>query len=287
MLSVLQRHKRNTGRPRFVRAVRLEEVIRQRYDMPSTSTRSVAHQMCVPFNHVIDCGQMAAVSTAGRNNSQSTLGRGSLVVRLLASNLGEPGSIPGGVAPEYLHVEIVPDDVAGLWVFFFREPPVSFPFHSGPAPYSPRFTLIGSQDLDVQSRRNLSTHSFIHSDVSQTPARRCLKLESAPRCCSKADKLAICSRPAEDDIKGRQVRKGEHKLVPGNRLPPPPFSVFRRSTCSRLRSSNEGILLQLPNYVLSQVRCQGTFPADSGQANSCPPDRRLQLRMLNGADGIS
>ncbi|KAJ8873683.1 hypothetical protein PR048_024515 [Dryococelus australis] len=36
------------------------------------------------------------------------------------------------------------------------------PFHSGAAPYSPRFALIGSQDLDVKSRTNLFTR-FTHS----------------------------------------------------------------------------------------------------------------------------
>ncbi|KAJ8869916.1 hypothetical protein PR048_028925 [Dryococelus australis] len=42
------------------------------------------------------------------------------------------------------------DDAAGRRVFSgtFRFPP---PLHSGAAPYSPRFTLIGSQDLDVTS----------------------------------------------------------------------------------------------------------------------------------------
>ncbi|KAJ8880473.1 hypothetical protein PR048_016943 [Dryococelus australis] len=37
--------------------------------------------------------------------------------------------------------------------------PVSPPLHSGVAPYSPRFTLDDSQDLDVKSRSNLFTHS--------------------------------------------------------------------------------------------------------------------------------
>ncbi|KAJ8887586.1 hypothetical protein PR048_013803 [Dryococelus australis] len=40
-------------------------------------------------------------------------GRGGVVVRLLASHLGEPGSIPNGVAPGFSHVGIVPDDAAG------------------------------------------------------------------------------------------------------------------------------------------------------------------------------
>ncbi|KAJ8874324.1 hypothetical protein PR048_025170 [Dryococelus australis] len=40
-----------------------------------------------------------------------------VVVRLLAPQQGEPGSIPGGAAPGFSHVGIVPDDVAGRRVF--------------------------------------------------------------------------------------------------------------------------------------------------------------------------
>ncbi|KAJ8897435.1 hypothetical protein PR048_002781 [Dryococelus australis] len=42
---------------------------------------------------------------------------GGVVVRLLASHIDEPGSIPDGVSPEFLHVEIMPGDVAGPRVF--------------------------------------------------------------------------------------------------------------------------------------------------------------------------
>ncbi|KAJ8878560.1 hypothetical protein PR048_019138 [Dryococelus australis] len=63
----------------------------------------------------------------------------------------EPGSIPGGFAPGFSHVGIVLDDAAGQRVFFgiMQFPPA---FHSGAAPYTPSFNLIGSQDLDVKSR---------------------------------------------------------------------------------------------------------------------------------------
>ncbi|KAJ8867190.1 hypothetical protein PR048_030985 [Dryococelus australis] len=43
--------------------------------------------------------------------------RGSVVVRLLASNLCELGSIPGRVAPGFPHVKFVPDDNDGRRVF--------------------------------------------------------------------------------------------------------------------------------------------------------------------------
>ncbi|KAJ8897417.1 hypothetical protein PR048_002763 [Dryococelus australis] len=72
--------------------------------------------------------------------------RGGLVVRLLASQLREPGSIPGGAAPRPSHVGIVPSDASGRRVFsgISRFPP---PPHSGAAPSPPRFINVGSQDL--------------------------------------------------------------------------------------------------------------------------------------------
>ncbi|KAJ8888177.1 hypothetical protein PR048_007664 [Dryococelus australis] len=59
-------------------------------------------------------------------------------------------------APGFSHVGIVPDDAAGRWVFsgISRFPRLCIP---ALLPHSPRFTLIGSQDLDVKSRPNLST----------------------------------------------------------------------------------------------------------------------------------
>ncbi|KAJ8874558.1 hypothetical protein PR048_025421 [Dryococelus australis] len=46
-------------------------------------------------------------------------------------------------------------------VGFIGDLPVLTPFHYGAAPYSPHFTLIGSQDLDFKSRSELFTHSFM------------------------------------------------------------------------------------------------------------------------------
>ncbi|KAJ8872580.1 hypothetical protein PR048_026186 [Dryococelus australis] len=46
-------------------------------------------------------------------------GRGDVVARLLASHLGEPGSIPSEVAPGFSHTRIVPDDAA-VRAFFSR-----------------------------------------------------------------------------------------------------------------------------------------------------------------------
>ncbi|KAJ8872518.1 hypothetical protein PR048_026124 [Dryococelus australis] len=41
-------------------------------------------------------------------------GRSGVEVRLLAANLAEPGSIPGAVSSGFSHVEVVPNDAAGL-----------------------------------------------------------------------------------------------------------------------------------------------------------------------------
>ncbi|KAJ8896110.1 hypothetical protein PR048_001452 [Dryococelus australis] len=55
-------------------------------------------------------------------------------------------SIPGRDTPGFSQVGIVPDDVAGQWVFL-GDLPFPLPLHSGAAPFSPHCTLIGSQDL--------------------------------------------------------------------------------------------------------------------------------------------
>ncbi|KAJ8894533.1 hypothetical protein PR048_007190 [Dryococelus australis] len=89
-------------------------------------------------------------------------GRCCVVVRLLASYKGEPSSIPGGVTPRFSHVVIMVDDAAIWWVFL-RISRFPSPFHSGAAPYSPRFTLMGNQELAVKSRSNLFTHSLKRS----------------------------------------------------------------------------------------------------------------------------
>ncbi|KAJ8874592.1 hypothetical protein PR048_025458 [Dryococelus australis] len=91
--------------------------------------------------------------------------------QLLTSQLREPGSITGGVATEFSHAGIVPDDAAGRRVFsgisrFHRS------FHSGAALYSPRFTHIGSQDLAQRTDYGVKTRPTNKATVtkSTTPA---------------------------------------------------------------------------------------------------------------------
>ncbi|KAJ8883343.1 hypothetical protein PR048_015186 [Dryococelus australis] len=71
-------------------------------------------------------------------------GRGGLVVRLTVSHLGELASISGGAIRMWESCRTMP--LADGDLQFLP------PLHSGTAPNSPDFTLIGSQGLDVKSR---------------------------------------------------------------------------------------------------------------------------------------
>ncbi|KAJ8874227.1 hypothetical protein PR048_025069 [Dryococelus australis] len=71
---------------------------------------------------------------------------------------------PGGVASGFSHVGIVSDDATGS-LFFSRISRFSCPRHSGTTLYSPRFALIGSQDLDAKSRPSVFTNSLISDRI--------------------------------------------------------------------------------------------------------------------------
>ncbi|KAJ8873772.1 hypothetical protein PR048_024606 [Dryococelus australis] len=107
-----------------------------------------------------------------------------VLVRLLASQLGEPGSIPGGVAPRifacaHRHRAGRCRCSAG----FLGDLPFPPPLHSGDAQHPPRFTLIGSQDSDVESRPTnfrfvcRSSFYFIFAGQSQPTVRPCVALQ--------------------------------------------------------------------------------------------------------------
>ncbi|KAJ8893562.1 hypothetical protein PR048_006161 [Dryococelus australis] len=84
-----------------------------------------------------------------------------VVVRLLASRLGEPGSIPGGVTPDF-HMWESCRTMPLVDEFFLWSLPFLSPMHLGAAPYSHLSNLIGSQDLDVKSVQICSlTHSTV------------------------------------------------------------------------------------------------------------------------------
>ncbi|KAJ8867540.1 hypothetical protein PR048_031342 [Dryococelus australis] len=72
----------------------------------------------------------AAIALIGKRRR----GRGGVVVRLLASRLSEPGSIPGGVAPRFSHVGNCAKRCR--WsAGFLEDLPFPPPLHSGAAPY--------------------------------------------------------------------------------------------------------------------------------------------------------
>ncbi|KAJ8871788.1 hypothetical protein PR048_028128 [Dryococelus australis] len=83
---------------------------------------------------------------------------GSVVVRLLASHKGEPGSIPGGVTPGFSHVGIVSDDAVGRQVF------------SGISHFPRPFTLV-----------ILHTHLVQLSLDPKTSASRAVQISSLTR----------------------------------------------------------------------------------------------------------
>ncbi|KAJ8878323.1 hypothetical protein PR048_018900 [Dryococelus australis] len=89
--------------------------------------------------------------------------------RVLVSQTGKTGSIPVGDIPGFSHVGIVQDYAAGRRVFsgicrFFP------PLHSGAAPCSPRFTIIGSLDPTLRVYATLA-----YSDLSRKCRAVCLQ----------------------------------------------------------------------------------------------------------------
>ncbi|KAJ8867554.1 hypothetical protein PR048_031356 [Dryococelus australis] len=81
------------------------------------------------------------------------------------------------LAPGFSHVVIVTDDAAG-WRIFSGTSRFPSPIHSGAAPHSPRFTLIGFQDLDFKNRPQFFTHSHLVRlclhEVEEYPGSRTL-----------------------------------------------------------------------------------------------------------------
>ncbi|KAJ8894623.1 hypothetical protein PR048_007287, partial [Dryococelus australis] len=78
------------------------------------------------------------------------------VIILFASHTGEPGSTPGGVAPTFSQVGIVPDNATGRRVFsgISHLPRLCIPEM---LPSSPHFALVGSKDLYVKRHPNIFT----------------------------------------------------------------------------------------------------------------------------------
>ncbi|KAJ8897911.1 hypothetical protein PR048_003268 [Dryococelus australis] len=76
--------------------------------------------------------------------------------------LGHPVCVCVCVCAGFSHLGIGPNDAAasvGWSAGFLGDLPFPSPLHFGADPYSLHFTLIGSQDVDVKSRSNLSTRN--------------------------------------------------------------------------------------------------------------------------------
>ncbi|KAJ8872275.1 hypothetical protein PR048_025877 [Dryococelus australis] len=84
-------------------------------------------------------------------------GRWGVVVRLLTSHLSELGSIPGGIAPGFSHVGIVPHDAAGRLVFsgISRFPRPCIPV----SPTFPNLTLSPGGELVIHEKIRRPTAS--------------------------------------------------------------------------------------------------------------------------------
>ncbi|KAJ8872318.1 hypothetical protein PR048_025922 [Dryococelus australis] len=92
-----------------------------------------------------DCVNVTSLDTESRAHPW---GRCGVVVRPVASRLGERVRFPGRDRSRIFAC----GNRAGRWHWaagFLRDLPFPPPLHFVAAPYSPRFTLIGSQDLDV------------------------------------------------------------------------------------------------------------------------------------------
>ncbi|KAJ8884013.1 hypothetical protein PR048_015870 [Dryococelus australis] len=85
-----------------------------------------------------------------------TAGGGGVRIKLLAAQQGKPGPYPGGVTPGILHLGIVPDYVVCGFVFSWIS---RFP---SAAPYSPRLTLIDSQEVasSLEERQGFSRRTL-------------------------------------------------------------------------------------------------------------------------------
>ncbi|KAJ8893268.1 hypothetical protein PR048_005859 [Dryococelus australis] len=110
--------------------------------------------------------------------------RGGVVVRLLASHIGEPGLIPGAVASGFPNVGIVPDDAAGRLVFSgisrFPRPCISAPHHTHLN--SPSSALKPPKSLHSTSEMNRLASNSAKRHLSVTPGRHCTGRRYPARC---------------------------------------------------------------------------------------------------------
>ncbi|KAJ8889235.1 hypothetical protein PR048_008733 [Dryococelus australis] len=100
---------------------------------------------CIPTAHKRAARDTPVSSAAELRSSDG-------MVRLLASHHGDPGSIPGGVAPGFSHVETGPDNAADRRIFsgISRSPPFYIP--------TPLHTYLTSPSLALKTLMLTATH---------------------------------------------------------------------------------------------------------------------------------
>ncbi|KAJ8880621.1 hypothetical protein PR048_017091 [Dryococelus australis] len=197
------------------------------------------------------------------NNISPFWGHGGVVVRMLASHLGESvGSLPDFCTwKSYRKRALVGGFSRGSSV----PPP---PLQSGAAPYSPHFTLISSQDLDVKSRPNLFTPhllSTLNSYHCQTCVAASKKVTVVVVWVSHCFGASV-NPPADD--KREQGREGERPSRSyGNR-----FAQFPNKTLG-LPAFHQGDPCSIPGRVTPNPRmwesCR-TMPLVGGSPRGPP-----------------
>ncbi|KAJ8898441.1 hypothetical protein PR048_003801 [Dryococelus australis] len=156
---------------------------------------------------------------------------------------------PGRVTPGFSQVVIVPDDVAGRRVFLGD---IQFlpPLHSGAVPSSPHYTLIGSQDLVVKSRLNLSTQLEQANDQGIILIKHSNTASEAKPAQRRGHRLRVCTEAKQRIMPGFTFAHAtcHVELVVGSRV----CGLFAVSShfCNRERWGN---CAHLSEIVIKEV----------------------------------
>ncbi|KAJ8883182.1 hypothetical protein PR048_015022 [Dryococelus australis] len=126
--------------------------------------------------------------------------------------------------PRFLHVRIVPGDGAGP-----GDLPLLPLLHSGATPYSPRFTLIGSQDLDLYLLAVVSWHAPAGLRTSHECAGRGRANHVQPSNTLKNLDMRIAANEQIVTITTQEARPDKAGM-----RPPTESAEVREITCARL-----------------------------------------------------
>ncbi|KAJ8866052.1 hypothetical protein PR048_033576 [Dryococelus australis] len=124
--------------------------------------------------------------------------RGGVGVRLLASHQCELGSIPCQITPGFSQAVIVLDDAAG-WQVYSGIPRFPTHLHSGSAPYSSLFTLIGSSwSFASKVKKRVSntgdTNTHFYCLIAPTRKACSVSVVALPTSVQSMSRQSQCSR---------------------------------------------------------------------------------------------